>query len=117
VTPSELPARVSISAVAFAVDGERGTTGSSATERGGAGADSAQAIGKTNIIRARRDLVIVIHVYHDECASDAPPLASCTSVARACTKPCRDDRDCAAVGPRFKCFADCDGANTCGQTP
>jgi hypothetical protein len=43
--------------------------------------------------------------------------AGCSSVARACSKPCRVDGDCAAVGPKFRCFADCGGRNTCGQTP
>jgi hypothetical protein len=47
----------------------------------------------------------------------APSDAGCTSVAYACSKRCRVDADCAAVGPKFRCFADCGTANTCGQTP
>lgn len=42
--------------------------------------------------------------------------AGCTSTAKACTKSCLMDSDCVSVGPKFKCFADCSGSNTCGQT-
>ncbi|HVU03278.1 MAG TPA: hypothetical protein VHE30_16070 [Polyangiaceae bacterium] len=41
---------------------------------------------------------------------------TCTLVASVCSKGCRVDSDCAAVGPNFKCFLSCDGSGTCGRT-
>jgi hypothetical protein len=43
--------------------------------------------------------------------------AGCTAIAFACSKTCRVNDDCTAVGPRFKCFMACGGMGTCGQTP
>jgi hypothetical protein len=40
----------------------------------------------------------------------------CTTVAKACTKPCAIDTDCASLGGTFKCFAACDGSRACGAT-
>lgn len=42
--------------------------------------------------------------------------AGCTTGAKACTKPCTIDADCAALGGSFKCFAACDGSRACGAT-
>jgi hypothetical protein len=42
--------------------------------------------------------------------------AGCTTGAKACTKPCTIDTDCASLGGNFKCFAACDGSRACGAT-
>jgi hypothetical protein len=42
--------------------------------------------------------------------------AGCMTVVKACSKHCQTDTDCTSVGPKFKCFGDCSGTNTCGQT-
>lgn len=42
--------------------------------------------------------------------------AGCTTGAKACTKPCTIDTDCASLGGTFKCFAACDGSRACGAT-
>ena len=41
----------------------------------------------------------------------------CTSVGKACSKTCLADPDCATLGPKFKCFAGCGAAKSCGATP
>lgn len=42
--------------------------------------------------------------------------AGCTSVGTVCSKTCQADSDCASLGSKYKCFASCSGASTCGQT-
>lgn len=42
--------------------------------------------------------------------------AGCTTGAKACTKQCTIDTDCASLGGTFKCFAACDGSRACGAT-
>ncbi len=42
--------------------------------------------------------------------------AGCTTGAKACTKPCTIDTDCASLGGSFKCFANCSGSRACGAT-
>jgi hypothetical protein len=42
--------------------------------------------------------------------------AGCSTEARTCSKVCRGDSDCLAVGANFKCFASCEGTGTCGRT-
>jgi hypothetical protein len=42
--------------------------------------------------------------------------AGCTTGAKACTKPCAIDTDCAPLGGSFKCFQACDGSRACGAT-
>lgn len=43
--------------------------------------------------------------------------AGCARLAQLCSKACRSDRDCVAVGEKFQCFADCDGTSTCAPIP
>jgi hypothetical protein len=59
----------------------------------------------------------------DECAAGLACLGlakssggHCLPQATLCSKPCRNDGDCAAVGPDFKCIATCSGAGVCGPT-
>ncbi len=40
---------------------------------------------------------------------------ACQFLADVCSKICRDDYDCAAVGLNFRCFP-CHGSGTCGRT-
>jgi hypothetical protein len=40
----------------------------------------------------------------------------CTPAAKACSKSCTLDSDCAPLGSTFKCFAACDGTHSCGAT-
>jgi hypothetical protein len=42
--------------------------------------------------------------------------AGCTTAAKACSKSCTIDSDCAALGSNYKCFADCSGSHACGAT-
>lgn len=42
---------------------------------------------------------------------------ACNDVAKACSKTCNGDSDCASLGANFKCFAACNGGpQTCGAT-
>ena len=42
--------------------------------------------------------------------------AGCTTAAKACSKVCTLDTDCAALGSSFMCFTACDGSRACGAT-
>jgi len=45
------------------------------------------------------------------------PGAACVSQASVCSKHCKADSDCVAVGPGFKCLTACgQAAGTCGLT-
>jgi len=59
----------------------------------------------------------------DECAAGLTCLGlakssggHCLPQAMLCSKPCRTDGDCAAVGRDFKCIATCSGNGVCGPT-
>ena len=43
------------------------------------------------------------------------PGPDCMTIAKVCTKTCRGDADCAAVGPKFQCTPACSGAGTCAN--
>jgi hypothetical protein len=58
----------------------------------------------------------------DECAAGlvclplvTAPGAGCQTITNICSKPCKDDADCSAVGGDFRCFLACDGKGTCGR--
>jgi hypothetical protein len=42
--------------------------------------------------------------------------AGCTTAAKACSRTCTIDSDCAPLGSTYKCFADCSGSYACGAT-
>jgi len=42
--------------------------------------------------------------------------AGCMTAAKACSKTCSLDSDCAPLGTSYKCFAACDGTRSCGAT-
>ncbi|HLK37729.1 MAG TPA: hypothetical protein VKU41_13305 [Polyangiaceae bacterium] len=42
--------------------------------------------------------------------------AGCSTAARACSKSCAIDSDCAPLGAAFACFLACDGSRSCGAT-
>jgi hypothetical protein len=42
--------------------------------------------------------------------------AGCTPIAKACSRLCSTDSDCAPLGSTFKCFSACDGTHSCGAT-
>jgi len=42
--------------------------------------------------------------------------AGCTTSAKACSRACAIDADCAPLGPAYKCFLACDGSGSCGAT-
>jgi hypothetical protein len=42
--------------------------------------------------------------------------AGCTTAAKACSKACLLDGECAPFGAGYKCFAACDGTRSCGAT-
>jgi hypothetical protein len=37
-------------------------------------------------------------------------------IAKACSRPCSSDSDCAPLGSTFKCFSACVGTHACGAT-
>jgi hypothetical protein len=40
----------------------------------------------------------------------------CTTAAKACSKVCTLDADCAPLGANFLCFGGCGGTRSCGAT-
>jgi len=42
--------------------------------------------------------------------------AGCTNLAKACSKTCTINSDCASLGSNFTCFGNCGGSRSCGAT-
>jgi hypothetical protein len=42
--------------------------------------------------------------------------AGCTTLAKACSKACTINSDCASLGSNFTCFGNCGGSRACGAT-
>lgn len=43
------------------------------------------------------------------------PGPDCVTIAKVCTKTCRENADCVAVGSKFQCTPACSGAGTCAS--
>ena len=42
--------------------------------------------------------------------------AGCMTLAKACSKTCTINTDCASLGSNFTCFGNCGGSRACGAT-
>jgi hypothetical protein len=42
--------------------------------------------------------------------------AGCTNLAKACSKACTINSDCASLGSNFTCFGNCGSSRACGAT-
>jgi hypothetical protein len=42
--------------------------------------------------------------------------AGCTSLAKACSKACTVNSDCASLGSNYTCFGNCGSTRACGAT-